>query len=160
MSEHPIGPEDPASPSDDARRAERKRLFTRRRILEVGWTVPVIALTSQVAGQRDPGVSYPGPGHVDGGHLDYHVHADKVEGHADGDTVYHMDSHGEHWDDCGPNHEDETSTGFHHDGGHMDIGHHADYVSEHVDSNFPGHDDWDVKHWDGGVHGDFLHQDY
>jgi len=75
----------------NAERAEREAEFTRRALLQAGWTAPaVLAVTL-------PRTAYAQTTHTDTGHIDQHN-----DGHGDGTLDVHTDTHtDDHLDDTG-----------------------------------------------------------
>ena len=140
---------------------ERKKTFTRRQLLQTGWTVPVI-VAIEIGTPKT--VFAQGGSHFD--YLDHTDHTDHIDqNHADfheDKNTGHYDTHiDEHKDSGHTDHSDHTDT---HQDGHSDIhddafnDNHKDSHGDHTDLHNDRHKDYheDAPHSDVNSHDDHL----
>ncbi|MEA3290782.1 MAG: hypothetical protein U9Q71_00490, partial [Pseudomonadota bacterium] len=143
-------------------REERRGDFTRRKLLQAGWSAPVVSAVS-----IPQALAQTGPPHNDahGDHHDSAPHEDHHDGVPHGDTPHsdtpppHMDDHNDGHGDVPP-HGDSPHGDVHGDIPHHDVPHvdrpHTDAYQDHSDvyqdhSDVPHDDHHDVPHSDCSV---------
>jgi hypothetical protein len=106
-------------PTPDAAEAERAATFSRRALIQAGWTAPVLVVATVPVNAYAQSV-HRDEGHQDQGHQDQPVHTDAghIDSHDDTHSdVPHVDQHGDERLGA-PDHSD-----FHFDLPHTDVPH-------------------------------------
>ena len=148
----------------DSEREQRLKTFSRRQLLQVGWTVPVV-MAIELA--RPKTVFAQGSSHID--YTDYNDHNDGHgdDGHYDKfqDSPYHNHADGNQHKDS-PSHHDYADGNQHKDTPYSD---HGDHTDAHDDTHLDHTDHTDtlsaVTHADTGsvvrmMHGVASHDDH